>query len=94
MYHAPPDHLESRIQNPLYGISHEKLMSQVEEFTRVKGFEHQLKLFQKAALLAQRPKEFENIPELSDSDREIIRRETTRKWDCFISLRVSLKHFI
>jgi hypothetical protein len=57
---------------------------QVEEFTREKGFEDKLELFQKAALLAQRPKEFEKIPEMTESDKEIIRRETTRKWPDFI----------
>jgi len=34
----------------------------------------------KGALLAQNPKDFENIPELDETDREIIRRETTRQW--------------
>jgi hypothetical protein len=33
----------------------------------------------KGALLAQNPKDFENIPELDETDREIIRRETTRQ---------------
>lgn len=60
-------------------------MKQVEEFTREKGFEDKLELFQKAALLAQNPKDFENISDLTESDKEIIRRETTRKLlICFI----------
>jgi len=53
-------------------------MRQVEEFTKEKGLDDKLELFQKAALLAQNQKDFENIPELSDGDKEVIRRETTR----------------
>jgi hypothetical protein len=63
----------------LYGIPREKLLKQVEEFTHEKGFEDKLELFQKAAILAQNPKHFEEMPELTESDKEAIRRETTRK---------------
>lgn len=69
-----------RIQNPLHGIPKPKLMAQVEQFAREKGMEEQLPLLQKAALLAQNPKEFENIPELDEEDREVIRREITRMY--------------
>jgi hypothetical protein len=67
-----------RIQNPLYGIPRQELMRQVEEFTKEKGLDDKLELFQRAALLAQNQKDFENMPELSDEDKEVIRRETTR----------------
>ena len=33
----------------------------------------------KGALLAQNPKDFETMPELDEADKEIIRREVTRK---------------
>jgi hypothetical protein len=36
-------------------------------------------LLQKGALIAQKPSDFEMIPELSEEDKEIIRRETTRE---------------
>ena len=54
-------------------------MSQVEQFTREKGFEELLPLFQKGALLAQNPGKFEEIAELDEADKEVIRREVTRK---------------
>ncbi|KAJ7502799.1 hypothetical protein B0H11DRAFT_1711553, partial [Mycena galericulata] len=69
-----------RIQNPLHGIPHDRLLAQVEEFTREKGFDDQLAIFQKGALLAQSPKNFESIPELDESDKATIRREVTHKW--------------
>ena len=53
-------------------------MSKVESFVKDKGFEEKLELFQKGALVAQNPKDFENIPELTEADKEVIRRETTR----------------
>ncbi|KAJ7928599.1 hypothetical protein B0H13DRAFT_1968080 [Mycena leptocephala] len=67
----------ARIQNPLHGIPHDRLLAQVEEFTREKGFDDQLKLFQKAALLAQSPSKFEEIAELDEADKQAIRREVT-----------------
>ncbi|KAF9446294.1 hypothetical protein P691DRAFT_776969 [Macrolepiota fuliginosa MF-IS2] len=74
------NNVQAKIQNPLYGIPREKLLKQVATFTEEKGFEDKLELFQKAALLAQDPKNFENIPELTESDKAFIRRETTHKW--------------
>ncbi|KAJ6593680.1 putative transporter [Mycena capillaripes] len=71
----------ARIQNPLHGIPHDRLFAQVEAFTREKGFDDQLLLFQKAALLAQSPAKFESIPELEEADKAVIRREITHKWD-------------
>lgn len=55
-------------------------MAQVEQFAREKGMDEQLPVLRKAALLAQSPKDFENIAELDEDDREIIRREVTRMW--------------
>jgi hypothetical protein len=71
-------HVLFRIQNPLHGIPYDLLLSQVEEFAREKGMEDITELLQKGALLAQNPSKFESLKELDESDREIIRRETTR----------------
>lgn len=70
--------LPRSIQNPLHGLSREKLMRKVDLFVKDKGFEDRLELFQKSALLAQNPQDFENIPELTEAEKEVIRRETTR----------------
>ncbi|KAJ4000044.1 hypothetical protein F5050DRAFT_1804521 [Lentinula boryana] len=74
------NNVNARIQNPLHGIPKAKLMAQVEQFAREKGMEEQLPYLKKGALLAQNPKDFENIPELDEEDRAIIRREVTHKW--------------
>ncbi|KAJ7128898.1 hypothetical protein C8R43DRAFT_1090095 [Mycena crocata] len=74
------NNVNARIQNPLYGIPHDRLLVQVEEFTREKGFDDHLVVFQKAALLAQSPRKFETIAELDEADKETIRREVTHKW--------------
>ncbi len=68
-----------RIQNPLYGISKKELLSQVEDFAKEKGLEDKTALLQKGALIAQNPSHFETISELDEEDRDVIRRETTRK---------------
>jgi hypothetical protein len=55
-------------------------MRKVELFVKDKGFEEKLEVFQRGALVAQSPKDFESLSELSEADKEVIRRETTRWW--------------
>ncbi|EKM76181.1 hypothetical protein AGABI1DRAFT_115942 [Agaricus bisporus var. burnettii JB137-S8] len=74
------NNVQARIQNPLYGIPREKLLQQADDFTREYGFEDRSELFRKAALLAQSPKKFEEMPELTEDEKEAIRRETTHRW--------------
>lgn len=54
-------------------------MKRVEKFTREKGLEDKIDLFRKGALLAQSQKGFETMAELSESEKELLRRETTRQ---------------
>ncbi|KAJ8095230.1 hypothetical protein PM082_010452 [Marasmius tenuissimus] len=49
------NNVNAKIHNPLHGIPKAKLMSQVEEFTRERGFDDLLPVFQKGALIAQNP---------------------------------------
>jgi len=53
-------------------------MKKVDSFVREKGFEDKIHLFQKGALLAQSPGSFESSSDLTEADKEVIRRETTR----------------
>ena len=55
------------------------LLKQVENFVAEKGLQDKTDLFKKGALLAQNPKEFEKLDVLTEEDKEIIRRETTRQ---------------
>ncbi|KAK0457525.1 uncharacterized protein EV420DRAFT_1621066 [Desarmillaria tabescens] len=74
------NNVNARIQNPLHGIPQDKLLAQVEEFTKEKEFDEYTETFKKGALLAQRPGELETLPLLDEADREAIRRERTHKW--------------
>ena len=53
-------------------------MAQVEAFAREQGMEDIEPILKKGALIAQSPKDFESFPELDETDKAIIRRETTR----------------
>lgn len=53
-------------------------MRKVQVFTKENGLEDKIEVFQKGALLAQNQTDFEIMGELSESDKEVIRRETTR----------------
>jgi hypothetical protein len=66
-------------KNPLAGLKTEELHDQVEAFCSKYGFEEKLETFHKALLVAQRPHDFESIPELSEDDRHWLRREITSK---------------
>ncbi|KAJ6069051.1 hypothetical protein N7499_010938 [Penicillium canescens] len=72
--------VNARIYNPLSGITKDDLYDRVLRFCQEYGFEEHVETFQKGALVAQRPKEFEELPELTDDDKYYLRRETTHKW--------------
>ncbi|KAG5350355.1 hypothetical protein C0989_011363 [Termitomyces sp. Mn162] len=72
------NNVQARIQNPLHGIPKERLLSQVDSFAREQDMLDIAPLLRKGALIAQNPKDFENISELDEKDKEVIRRERTR----------------
>lgn len=72
-----------RLQNPLRDIPRATLLKQVEAFVEEKGLQDKTDLFKKAAVLAQNPKLFEELDVLTEEDRAIIRRETTRQFLLF-----------
>ncbi|KAG6833160.1 hypothetical protein H0H87_010547 [Tephrocybe sp. NHM501043] len=74
------NNVQARIQNPLHGISKPTLLAQVDDFAKEQGMEDITYILKKGALLAQNPKDFENIEELDEEDKVVIRREITR-WD-------------
>ncbi|KAF7189691.1 putative polyol transporter 2, partial [Pseudocercospora fuligena] len=71
---------EARIRNPLADLTRPELERQVEGFCDTYGFEDKLDLFQKAALVAQRPEDYEDIEELTDEDKKWLRMEKTNRW--------------
>lgn len=72
--------LSGEIRNPLAGLTESELNSQVVTFCNRYDFNERIETFQKAALVAQRPQDFETITTLTDDDKYHIRRETTNKW--------------
>ncbi|CDZ97007.1 sugar transporter [Phaffia rhodozyma] len=71
--------VNARIQNPLYGLSREQLQHRVSKFVAQHNMEDEA-LFQKAAILAQNPKDWETQESLTEEDRYHLRREITNKW--------------
>ncbi|KXS93912.1 hypothetical protein AC578_1858 [Pseudocercospora eumusae] len=72
---------EARIRNPLAQLTRAELERQVEAFCDTYGFQDKLDLFQKAALVAQQPDEFESIEVLTDEDKKWLRMEKTNRWN-------------
>lgn len=63
--------------NPLTGLTAAELSDQVVAFCGKYEFEDKLDVFQKAAMVAQRPRDFESIEELTEDDKYWLRREIT-----------------
>jgi len=73
-------HIAAKLRNPLYGLSREELAAGVERFTQEKGLIEHTAIFQKGAILAQEPSQFETLPELDQADRDAIHHEHTHRW--------------
>jgi hypothetical protein len=69
-----------RIKNPLIGIPKEQLIQDVEEFAAEYDITELTPYLIKGALVAQNPNQFENIHELDEEDRRVLREEVTHKW--------------
>jgi len=74
------NNVSGRIQNPLAGISHDLLMSQVAEFAERNLLSEHTALLQKGALVAQDPARFEQVEGLTDVEVEALRDEVIHKW--------------
>ncbi|CZT43162.1 probable MFS myo-inositol transporter [Rhynchosporium secalis] len=72
--------VSAKLKNPLSGMNKEELLADVELFAKEKDLEDILPLLQRGALVAQNPKNFENISELKPDEMEWIRKETTNRW--------------
>lgn len=69
------------LANPLAGIPQDQLMSDGVAFARAHGLDHLEKEFAKGALIAQDPLAFENLDELTEEEKVMLRREQTHRWD-------------
>lgn len=66
--------------NPLSGLTAAELAEQVVAFCGRYEFDDKLDVFHKAAKVAQRPRDFESIEDLSEDDKYWLRRELTSKY--------------
>lgn len=67
------------IQNPLHGLSRKSLYERVDTFATEANFDIDRDLFYKAAVLAQKPANFEEQRELTEGDRLVLRTERDRE---------------
>lgn len=70
----------TKLKNPLAGLTREQLLNDVEAFAKEKDLEHILDDLRKGALVAQDPREFEQMDALTESEKELLRREKTHRW--------------
>jgi len=73
-------HHNSRIRNPLVGLSKEQLIADVEAFASEHRLEDATPLLIKGALAAQSPALIDEIEELDENDRIVLREEITHRW--------------
>ncbi|KAL5344005.1 hypothetical protein BJX70DRAFT_6140 [Aspergillus crustosus] len=72
--------LSAVFENPLAGVPREQLLDDVDKFCYKFGLVEHIELFRKGALISQNPAAAETLPELTEDEREALRRETTHKW--------------
>ncbi|KAJ3881778.1 MFS sugar transporter [Lentinula edodes] len=73
--------LNAKLANPLAHIPREQLMEDARLFAETHDLKDLVLEFQKGALVAQDPSQFENLPQLDEADKAVFRRELTHKWD-------------
>lgn len=72
--------VSKKLKNPLSGMDKNELLADVEAFAKEKELEDILPLLQRGALVAQNPKNFETVEELTPDEKEWLRMETTNRW--------------
>ncbi|KFY14267.1 hypothetical protein V492_02729 [Pseudogymnoascus sp. VKM F-4246] len=77
---ALTENVTGEIKNPLIGIPKDQLIQDVEEFASEFDLREMIPILIKGALVAQSPARIDEITELNDEDRAILREEVTNKW--------------
>lgn len=76
----PVNKLNAVFENPLAGVPRERLFEDVERFCKKFGLEEYVDTFKKGALISQNPAGAQDLVELSEEEKEVLRREHTHKW--------------
>lgn len=66
--------------NPLQRLDKPALLAEADDFVNKFGLEEHRDVFRRGALVAQRPKEFLAIPELTNADRDDLVFEENHMW--------------
>jgi sugar porter (SP) family MFS transporter len=74
------ENLTGEIRNPLVGIPKDELLADVEQFASENGLTDIVPILRKGALVAQRPRDFDDIIELDEEDKAALRLEATKRW--------------
>ncbi|KAL4926381.1 sugar porter family MFS transporter [Aspergillus undulatus] len=72
--------LNAVFENPLAGVPRNELFDDVDRFCQNHGLSEHKELFFKGALISQNPAMAETLPELTEDEKEALRRETTHRW--------------
>ncbi|KAJ0305444.1 hypothetical protein COL516b_005138 [Colletotrichum fioriniae] len=80
MSSSPPTKDDTMPRNPLEGIPREQLKIDARLFAIGLGLQNEITYFEKGALAAQTPKTYEDIPELTEDDRVVLRNEIEHRW--------------
>ncbi|KAI4169073.1 MAG: hypothetical protein LQ343_005936 [Gyalolechia ehrenbergii] len=72
--------INTKLQNPLSGMSYEELMDDVSLFAKQYDLQYAEDDLQKGALIAQKRSGFENMDRLTDEDKSLIREEKLHRW--------------
>ncbi|CAG8526431.1 unnamed protein product [Penicillium salamii] len=74
--------INAKLSNPLAGLSHTELRIQGRAFAEFHdmGDETDIRAFELGAVLAQSPERFADITDLTNLEKQLLRRELTNKW--------------
>ena len=75
------DETNAKLANPLKGLSREEVVARARAFAVEAGLEDMSDTFAKAGLIARDPMMYDTMSELSEEDKEVLRREETHRWD-------------
>lgn len=73
--------ISAKLKNPLAGLTREELLADVDAFAKEKDLEDITPLLKKGALVSQNPKDFEQVAELDEMEREWLRQEKSHRWN-------------
>lgn len=75
-----PHFKTSKLSNPLESLSRETLLRDVNSFAEKFNLQDVVTDLEHGALIAQRPTEFEDIPDLTEDEKDALRNEKEHKW--------------